>query len=1193
MFKNFFFTELKYVLKQKMVYLFLLIIALLVFGAVVSDSVIIGSSLGNVHRNSPYTITYYVTILSVFGVLFATAFFNNAALRENKYQFDEILFSTPINKFGFYFGRFNAALIISTIPLLGVFAGFFFGKILGPVFGWMPAERFGDFHFDAWINNYLIFILPNMFFSGAIIFALATKFKSTVISFVGALIVIVAYMSSGTLLSDISQEKIAALTDIFGVKTYAVVTKYFTPAQMNTQVPTFSGLLLYNRLIWCGAGFLILLLSYFNFSFAIKHRKVKEHKKKVVTSSKNFALPQIHQQFAFLTSWIQLRSFFMMNYRSITRSITFKILFIFALILMLVNFTGSYEYFGLKTYPVTYEMIGIIQGTSSLFLIIVLVFFSGELVWRDKENKIDEVIDSTAHFSLISVVAKFLSLLAAISILYFSLVLITILYQLFSGYTRIELSVYILNYFQTAFVNFFVYGAILILIQVLVKNKYIGYFISIVVIFLWEIILGVFHIESNMLTISGRPSLEYSDMSGFGGNVVAAAWFNLYWIMIAICCLFIAAYLWNRGKAPSLFTRIKTARKHASKKLNLSFISILVATLLIAGFVFYNTQILNPYLTSKQKELAQVEFEKKYKKYEQLPIPKIIESKYFVDLYPKDRKAVARVISTLQNQTNQPIDSILFNLNENWETTINLENAEIISHDKKLNVDFYRFKKALQPGEKVKLETIVKYEPKGFANNGDPLQWAENGLFFNNNELMPIYGYVDNLEITDKNKRKKYGLPERTRMPKLDTTNKEALMVNYLSDGRSDWINIKTTISTDGDQIAIAPGSLRKEWKENGRNYFTYQLDHASQNFFSFMSARYEKATRQWKGINLEVYYDKKHGGNVKIMLDAIQHAFEYYTKNFGPYFHKEARIIEFPRTKGTFAQAFPGTMPYSESFGFIADLRDTTKNNVINAVVAHEMGHQWWAHQVLGATMQGATMLSESFAEYSSLMVMKNLTHDPMRMTQFLKYDFDRYLRGRSGELEKELPLYKVENQQYIHYGKGSVILYAMQDYIGEKQMNLTLHNFLEEYRYKNPPYPTSLDFIRNLEPQVPDSMKYIINDFFKEITLYDLRMKKATYKKLSSGKYQVDLEIQTDKIKADSLGKERNVTIDDWIEIGFFMDNDRKELYHPEKMKFTKSINRISVILEKLPQKVAIDPRMILIDRMYSDNVMKLEQK
>ena len=113
-------------------------------------------------------------------------------------------------------------------------------------------------------------------------------------------------------------------------------------------------------------------------------------------------------------------------------------------------------------------------------------------------------------------------------------------------------------------------------------------------------------------------------------------------------------------------------------------------------------------------------------------------------------------------------------------------------------------------------------------------------------------------------------------------------------------------------------------------------------------------------------------------------------------------------------------------------------------------MAHQWWAHQVVGAEMQGATMFSESFAEYSSLMTMKSISKTPMKMREFLKYNHNRYLRGRSGEYDKELPLYKVENQTHIHYGKGSVILYALQDYIGEEKVNTAMKNFLEQFKYR-----------------------------------------------------------------------------------------------------------------------------------------------
>ena len=80
-------------LKRPMIYIFMFIVALLVFFAVVSDNVMIGGAVGDVHKNAPAVVGVFVSVLNIFGLLFATAFFNNAALRDYQYQFSEILFS--------------------------------------------------------------------------------------------------------------------------------------------------------------------------------------------------------------------------------------------------------------------------------------------------------------------------------------------------------------------------------------------------------------------------------------------------------------------------------------------------------------------------------------------------------------------------------------------------------------------------------------------------------------------------------------------------------------------------------------------------------------------------------------------------------------------------------------------------------------------------------------------------------------------------------------------------------------------------------------------------------------------------------------------------------------------------------------------------------------------------------------------
>ena len=125
-------------------------------------------------------------------------------------------------------------------------------------------------------------------------------------------------------------------------------------------------------------------------------------------------------------------------------------------------------------------------------------------------------------------------------------------------------------------------------------------------------------------------------------------------------------------------------------------------------------------------------------------------------------------------------------------------------------------------------------------------------------------------------------------------------------------------------------------------------------------------ATRDHNGIRLSVYYHPGHDWNVAKMLNAMGAALDYYRAHYGPYQFNYARIVEFPGY-ASYAQAFAGTMPYSESIGFNADTNDPTKIDFTTYVVAHEMSHQYWAHQVIGADMQGGTLSSETLAQYSA----------------------------------------------------------------------------------------------------------------------------------------------------------------------------------------------------------------------------------
>jgi hypothetical protein len=561
--------------------------------------------------------------------------------------------------------------------------------------------------------------------------------------------------------------------------------------------------------------------------------------------------------------------------------------------------------------------------------------------------------------------------------------------------------------------------------------------------------------------------------------------------------------------------------------------------------------------------------------------------KYGIDVYPEARNIVMRGEQVIQNPFAQPIQEIHFTVDPNYTTDIDIPGASLSKDDQKLYYRIYKFDSPLQPNESRTMHFTVKSKNRGFENSLSTVELVQNGTFFNNT-IGPVIGYDSQRQLTDPNDRKKYGLKEIDLMPLLERNCTDNCRDTYLG-GHSDWVDVETVISTSADQLAIAPGSLLREWQENGRRYFEYKLDHESLNFYAFLSARYEVAREEWNGIKLEVYYDKQHPWNVPRMMNSLKKSLDYYTKNFGPYYHKEARIIEFPRV-ATFAQAFPGTMPYSESIGFIANINKPDDIDFVFYAVAHEMGHQWWAHQVVGANMEGATMLSESLAQYSALMVMeKEYGRDTMR--KFLKYEMDNYLRSRGAERLKERPLITVEaNQGYIHYRKASVVLYYLKEMIGEEAVNRALRKVIQQYAYAQPPYPTSHALVDALQEQTPPELQYLIKDLFEDITIFSNRTLDATAQKRADGKYDVTIKVEAHKYKADAKGNETEVPVNDYMDIGAFAKPGKNKKYgdtlYRERVHITQKESSFTFVADSLPDKAGIDPFALLIDRIPDDN-------
>jgi aminopeptidase N len=371
-------------------------------------------------------------------------------------------------------------------------------------------------------------------------------------------------------------------------------------------------------------------------------------------------------------------------------------------------------------------------------------------------------------------------------------------------------------------------------------------------------------------------------------------------------------------------------------------------------------------------------------------------------------------------------------------------------------------------------------------------------------------------------------------------------------------------------------------------------MDKPILNFYTFQSARYEVRHDRWQDVTIDVYYQPGHDFNVDRMIRGAKAALEYGSKQFGPYQHRELRIAEFPRY-ASFAQAAPGVIPFSESAGFIAKVDPESRKDIDYPyyITAHEVGHQWWAHQLIGADSRGATVLSESLAEYTALMTMKRSVGSS-KMRRFLRYDLEEYLMGRATEPKKELPLAQNENQAYIHYRKGSLAMYLLQDLLGEDTVNGVLRELLAENAFRGPPYPSVVTLVEKLRAVTPPDKAYLIDDLFESIVLYGNRADSAGARRRPDGKFEVTIRATAGKVRAGDLGEEHEVPLKDWIEFGVDDENGNplaRERRLVERRLVERRQQTVTLVVDGRPARAGIDPDNKLIDRKPTDNMVPID--
>ncbi len=1208
--------ELRYRFTQPTTYVYFAVFALFGFLSQTVDDFGFGSA--KVHVNAPWAIAELCLAASTLGMFVTAALMGTPVYRDDKDQMTGLLYTTSVGKWAYLAARF-----LGSLPAIWfIMSGLVVGAVLGMQMPWVEASKIGPVPWAALGTALVGGAWVNALFAGCILFAAYLVFRSPLVVYLGGVTLFVFYQISASFADRVSSDHLFAQLDPFGLAAERIDTKYWTIAERNTlNVNFLTGELLQSRLTWSLVGLAVLLAAMATFRLRqARTRAPKRGAETAPVAAPGGALVTGAPAFgAGLGRW-QTGRLARVQFLNVVTAWPFRALA--ALGVVFVLFNAWYTYFdnlrGAQL-PVTYQVLRLVNDNFTLFFLIIITIYAGELVWRERDTRLNLLFDALPLPTAAPFLSKLLALVGAQVVLYGVLTAVALALQLYLDARQVEPLLYVQN-FGLQLMGLLIMSALALAVQTIVNHKYVGHALMMVyygVVFLLPDALGLHHA---LLKFGGKVEYTYSDLNGFGHFVLPLVALNLYYLAGTALLVLLAVLLWVRGTDTGLATRRRRFGQRLALPAMRPALTAAAAVLVGTGaWAFYNTNILNHYLAPDSAELTQVETEKSYKRYENLPQLKVAAIDLTADLYPTATPRRYRFSGTytLVNRAARPTDTVLLNYDNSRSvtTTLRLDRAaRVLADDPTHGVRLLHLTQPLTPGDSLQLAFTVEYRARGFSSrpktNG-VFDWASispedrltaNGSFLDGPGLR--FGYQPSAELEDDDKRRHHGLKPKARMKALDDP-RGRLECEFGPD--ADYARYRATVSTDPDQTAVTPGYLQKTWLANGRRYFRYQMDQPMLPMTPVLSARYAVHRESWQPadatrppVSIEIYYTPKHQYNVARMAEALRKALPRYEAAFGPYQYRQLRILEFPRYK-SFAQSTPNTVPFSEGAGFIRDLRDPATPDDVFFITNHELAHQWWGHQLVGANVQGGSMLIESLAEYSAILTAKH-EFSPQQMQAFMRSELDAYLRGRRNERKKEMPLMRCENQPYIHYDKGGMVFYALQDLIGEEKLNGALRAFIDKNRYARGPYPTTADLMTYLRAATPDSLHYALHDMFETITLYKNELKTATYAPRPDGRYDVTLTVKAEKVRADSVGNETPTPLGDYVDVGVFAADPansgakawdvRGKALILQKVKLTKPEMTFTYIVSERPAKAGVDPYQKLIERYYIDNVKPLEE-
>jgi len=1186
-------------------------IALFLFGLLLTgtDFMHQGSGGERIKTNGAISVANSIAAISVLTLFFAAVFTVTGVMRDDSHKFLEIVHATPIKTFDMAFSRMVG---VFATTFLCVFVGVI-GMLAGQFSPWADKEAFGAFNPLFYIQPIILYLGINAFLVASIYMAVAAITRNKALVYVSAVALFMLSTAAGIFLGENSPELIASLADPFGTAPLEITTKFWTPVEQNENRMPLFGLIGLNRLVWLGVALAIFAATIAMFKRGIVHGKTKRTISELAMEPQGIKATTATPQQGIGSDLAVFLARFKLEYLSVVKSVPFVLLSLIAVALFVTFIYFAAVFQADPTLPTSSSIIQIVMMSFGFSMLIITIFFGSDIIWRERTVNIHEILDATPIQNAVLVTSKWAALFAVILTLVLMGILVGIVAQLILGDLPLNLWTFLKVGLFAFALGMLVDAVAVMFLQNFMPGRVIGMLVAggLSVGFGFLALTPFYHPLMNYG--GGISPGAYSEINGFDGLAEMGGWFA-YWGGLMLLFLVLSIWLLRRGTQTSTKSRLSGLRAQIGPVTGVVALVGMTSFIGFGGLIYKRLNIDQTFQNAKALEKYSVKYEEEMKPLTLLALPKIRSVEVDVDFKPSQQEAVVSGRYTIENVTNEPLETLYISLASN-HTKDNLvlevagastdPSAEDADQLKTYNLRRFTFNPALPIGGFTNIDFETYFHPPRLGDGGAILK---NGTFVNNVQVMPQLGVPSHF-LADPDKRRKYNLAEREKLANRDDMDARQ---HNLFGPTADYVDFKATMCTDKDQIAIAPGTRLKSYEKDGQACTDFEANRPILNFFSFMSQDFAVQREVWKGdngqsVDVAIYYHKAHNYNVPLMMDAAKSSLDIYTQEYGPYLYEQVRLMEFPY--GSFAQAFAGTIPLSENTGFVqnpGDPEDPDTVDFATYVTMHEIAHQWFAHQIVPANVKGFNVLSEGLTENAAMTAYERKLGWGKARRVLKQRSIEGYLTGRTTDPENELPLATQSGKAYQDYDKASWVFWGLRHTVGADVVNGAMKKLIEDYGSKGPPYPTTLQVVDYLKQAVGPEHHQLVSDYWDRITFWDLEYGESdvSVSPNSDGTFKVSFEIKIDKritpedgSKEISVTELEDVTLNELVEVGFYTEDPTDALgggwFVKKRIRVYKEETNVSFDLSIEPTHVLLDPQRLLFERNHEDNLKDIRRK